>query len=178
MLQHVGASTLVHIARSTPPELLEGLGARLDAAMVLAVVRTLFADQPDNCAHAADKGYAVQLALGGLTPSAFAGSLLGLLLPAAQPALQAALQDAWVRNVAAGGAARAVGIIEAAAALPYGAHLGEVPVDFFLPWHQRWGVDVCAAALLALLALSWACGRACRLARACCRGPAAKAKAQ
>ena len=138
----------------------EGLYARLPLLCI-----PLFADQPDNCAHAADKGYAAQLALEGLEPGGFAEALGGLLAQDRQPQLRAALQDAWVRTVAAGGAARAVGIIEAAAALPYGAHLAEVPEEFFLVWYQRWGLDVAAVALLLVCALALLCARACRLAQ-------------
>ncbi len=146
----------------------EGTYARLPLLCI-----PLFADQPDNCAHAADKGYAAALQLQGLTPAAFAAALAPLLPGgAARAAMAGAVQEAWVRNVAAGGAGRAVGIIEAAAALPYGAHLGEVPVAYFLPWYQQWGLDVGLALALALGAALWLCSRGCRWlcsSYCCCR---------
>jgi UDP:flavonoid glycosyltransferase YjiC (YdhE family) len=150
----------------------EGLFARLPLLCV-----PLFADQPDNCAHAVDKGYAARLSLAELTEEAFCGALGGLLEGQEVPRIRAALQDAWVRNVAAGGAARAVAIVEAAAALPYGSHLGEVPREFFLPWYQRTGADVGIVVLLVLLAALGSCVQCYRrLCQGCCRGSEAMGK--
>lgn len=135
-------------------------------ARVPLLCAPLFSDQPDNCARAAERGFGARLRLSAsLSGEEFSAALLPLLQRDA--ALEAALQDAWVRNVAAGGAARAVAVIEAAATLPYGAHLAEVPVEYWLPWWQREGLDIALVAAAAAVALAWVARRCCV---ACC-GP-------
>jgi hypothetical protein len=142
----------------------EGVFARLPL-----LCAPFFSDQPDNCARVAERGLGAQLRLrGDLRGDEFSAALLPLLQPDA--ATRAALQDAWVRNVAAGGAARAVAVVEAAAALPYGAHLAEVPVEYWLPWWQREGLDIVLVVACAAAGLAWAARHCCACCcRCCCR---------
>lgn len=155
----------------------EGLYARTPLLCI-----PLFSDQPDNCARARDKGYAQVLRLSPtLTPKDLWEALHPLLDPFNNASLTLALQEAWVRNVGAGGAARAVAVIEETAALPYGAHLAAtVPREYFMPWYQRWGVDVGGVVALGVGVGVGACGLACRACRfacsrwVCCKGRGGK----
>ena len=145
----------------------EGLYAR-----VPLVCAPLFSDQPDNCAHASDKGWARTLPLAHLVDAP--GFLASVLddLAARDDAVSSALQEAWVRNVGAGGAARAADIVETTAALGYDARLGEIPRAHFLPFYQRYNLDVSAVALAFLVATMWLCSACCR-----CRAAALKRRA-
>jgi UDP:flavonoid glycosyltransferase YjiC (YdhE family) len=126
-----------------------------------------FSDQPDNCAHAADKGFAVALDWATATVDAVDGALTRLLT---EPGFAEAVQTAWVYNVAGGGLARAVDLVEAAAALPYGAHLAAVPRHHFLPWYQAYDVDVLVVGFIALWAVVWSVVAVCKCCRRCwCR---------
>jgi len=126
----------------------EGVYARLPLLCV-----PLFSDQPDNCARAEHKGFAKSLTLSpSLTPSQWWGALGPLLASSPNPAsgeeersatMTGALQEAWVRNIGAGGAHRAVAIIEETASLAYSSHISAlVPREHFWPWYKRWAWDV------------------------------------
>jgi len=128
----------------------------------------LFSDQPDNCARVEDRGLGVHLpwprlaashaaaaAAGGRRDGRPASVLDGYLQRLhGQPGFRRSLQAAWLANAAAGGVPRAVALVEAAAAQPYGAHLGLIPADYWAPWYEAPGWEVGALVGCALLALA------------------------
>lgn len=141
----------------------------------------LFSDQPDNCQHMADYGFAIRMNPGDVTTPFVASALdaltgrntsAGLAFGAPFPAhsYADAVHRAWIRNVAAGGIPRAVQIIEAQAHAPYGEHRHAIPRVYFLPWWQRADLDVAAfwVGLVAVLVLSAYCCVRC-VVRCCCR---------
>lgn len=164
----------------------------------------LFSDQPDNCQHMQDYGFAIRMNRDAVTPAFVAAALDALTgAEAARPGdgsgvgaaphnrqqplphpvghdYHAAIHTAWVRNVAAGGIPRAVQIIEAQADAPYGDFRNTVPRAYFLPWWQRAELDLWGfwGALLALVVgIAWGCGRVCCCVsrRACSRCRAPRA---
>jgi hypothetical protein len=106
-----------------------------------------FSDQPDNCMHAQDHGMGIAVAWQEAVkhPEALSASLHRL---ATEPAWKRSMQAAWAENVAAGGLARAVSVVEAAAYQPYGAHLR------LIPYEDR-GHDTFGAALWSLTLPLW-----------------------
>lgn len=113
-------------------------------ARIPFVCLPLFSDQPDNCARVVDHGLGLMLRLAELEPLHLTSALDALLLENGLPTppVARALQDAWIRNVGAGGAPRAADIIEMTAALGYDARLAEIPRIHFLPWWQKWQLDI------------------------------------
>ena len=140
-------------------EIAEGTYARLPL-----VCMPLFSDQPDNCARVADRGLGVVLRLAELEPGHLFAALDALLLEsgAPSPPVAAAQQEAWLRNIGAGGARRAADIVETTAALGYDARLGEIPRIHFLPWWQQWQLDIAAVIVLTTVLLVVTCASCAR----------------
>lgn len=118
-----------------------------------------FSDQPDNCAHAADHGFAIALDWKQLTPE---DVTLALDRLHDDVGFRSAVQSAWVENVAAGGIHRAVQIVEASASQPYGAHLARIPRYHYMPWWQAWNLDVILIAAILVASISWNCWMCCK----------------
>ena len=153
-------STRVFLTHGGMNGIAEGLYARLPLYCL-----PLFSDQPDNCAHAQDKGFALTARHWRLeTPESIQASITRLLSDETSQGFKAASQASWIANIGAGGMLRAVELIEQTAALPYGSHLNMVPRLHFLPWYEAWNIDVFGSACLMLLM----CFRLCQGVHNCC----------
>jgi len=155
----VHSATAAFVTHGGMNGIAEGTFARLPLLCV-----GLFMDQFDNCAHAADRGAAIALDWRSMR-AADVGAALARLLLDEGGAFARAGQAAWVANIAAGGMQRCVDIIEGAAALPYGSHLGAVPRHHFLPFYEAANLDIALVSLGAAAMLALAC---CACARKCC----------
>jgi hypothetical protein len=141
----------------------EGLYARLPLLCL-----PLFSDQPDNCAHAQDKGFALTIQhWRSETPESIQAKITRLLSDNTSESFKAASQASWIANIGAGGMHRAVELIEQTAALPYGSHLHMVPRLHFLPWYEALDLDVWGAALFIMFIMLLMCIRICRSVAAC-----------
>jgi hypothetical protein len=134
-------------------------------ARIPFVCLPLFSDQPDNCARVVDHGLGLMLRLAELEPLHLTAALDALLLENGlpKPLVARALQEAWIRNVGAGGAPRAADIIEMTAALGYDARLAEIPRIHFLPWWQKWQLDIICSLALFFCFVSLLLLTACRI---------------
>lgn len=134
----------------------------------------LFSDQPDNCQHAADHGYALVLrrseVLGAHNDSDAARIVEDRLLRLhVDASFRDAIRVAWARDVAAGGVPTAIRVIEATAAEPYEGRLHLLPRIYTQPWYQRRGLDIAAAVIMVALLAGLPCCVCCRVAVSCLR---------
>jgi len=154
-------NTRVFITHGGMNGIAEGLFARLPLYCL-----PLFSDQPDNCAHAQDKGFAISARQWRFeTPTSIKKSIAHLLSTESRGTFVSASQTAWVANIGAGGMLRAVEIVEQAAALPYGSHLSMIPRYHFLPWYEAMNIDIWGVTVLAISILVFLCAR---IKNCCC----------
>lgn len=137
------------------------------------VCMPLFSDQPDNCARIDDRGLGrlvrTRVSSGGVRPDEFASAVSDLLLHRSHYVSN--LERAWLSNVAAGGAAQAVHIIEATAAAGYGGHALQIPEVYQRPWYQAADIDVWTTLLVLLVALCVVARRVVGCCSSCCGLP-------
>lgn len=157
-------NTKVFITHGGMNGIAEGLFARLPLYCL-----PLFSDQPDNCAHAQDKGFALSARQWrSETPISIQESLARLLSNDSRDTFISASQTAWVANIGAGGMFRAVELVEQSAALPYGSHLYMIPRIHFLPWYEAMNIDMWGVTVLVITILVFLCSRMCHCLKNCC----------
>jgi hypothetical protein len=162
LLLHI--NTRVFITHGGMNGIAEGLFARLPLYCL-----PLFSDQPDNCAHAQDKGFALSASQWRFeTPISIQESIARLLSNESRDTFISASQTAWVANIGAGGMFRAVELVEQAAALPYGSHLYMIPRIHFLTWYEAMNIDIWGVTVLVITILVFLCSRMCHCLKNCC----------
>eukprot|EP01138_Halocafeteria_seosinensis_P002207 gb/GECG01002259.1/.p1 GENE.gb/GECG01002259.1/~~gb/GECG01002259.1/.p1 ORF type:complete len:567 (+),score=50.54 gb/GECG01002259.1/:1-1701(+) len=130
----------------------------------------LFNDQFDNCRSAEDRGFGKALDY----KASLTGSVekLKMLLNVdlkrliEQQAVKDALRRAWIHNLAAGGASRSAQIIEATAEV---GKEGLTRYWHFLPWYQKYNIDIIGTVTLLVLVIYFTLTRTVSaLIRKCC----------